>query len=95
MFHPFEAPVLRRFVARAEDHFRDRPGSFDLIYVNCEHSTVLDRNPAFTKLFHGLVPMSTDDHIADLAEIAEQTEYGSTGDELCAIFRFVGREARG
>ncbi len=35
--------------------------------------------------------MSTEDHIADLREIAEQHEYGSTGDEQCAIYRYTGR----
>ena len=91
MFHPFEAPVLRRFLARVEQHFRDRPGAFDLLYVNAEHAAVLDRNPAFTRLFNGMVPMSSEDHLADLAEIAEQRDYGSTGDEFCTIFRFTGR----
>jgi len=91
MFHPFEAPVLRRFLARVQQHYAQRPGSFDLLYVNAEHATVLDRNPAFTRLFNGMVPMSAEDHVADLAEIAEQKEYGSTGDELCTIFRFTGQ----
>ena len=90
LFHPFEAPVLRRFLARIESHFAERPGSFDLLYVNAEHASVLDRNPAFTRLFNGMIPMSAEDHLADLAEIAEQTEYGSTGDEFCTIFRFNG-----
>jgi SAM-dependent methyltransferase len=94
MFHPFEAPVLRRFLARVEDHYADRPGTFDLLYVNAEHAAVLDRNPAFTRLFNGLIPMSPDDHFADLAEIAEQKEYGSTGDEFCTIFRFTGRPSQ-
>jgi hypothetical protein len=35
--------------------------------------------------------MSPEDHVADLAAIAEQKEYGSTGDEECAIYRYVGR----
>jgi hypothetical protein len=35
--------------------------------------------------------MSPDDHAADLEAIAQQTEYGSTGDELCVIYRYVGR----
>lgn len=91
MFHPFEAPLLRHFLARIEQSFSARPGQFDLLYVNAEHVTVLDRNPAFTALFHGLIPMSATDHRADLAEIADQEEYGSTGDELCAIFRLTGR----
>ena len=90
LFHPFEAPVLRRFLARVERHFAQRPGSFDLLYVNAEHAAVLDRNTAFTRLFNGMIPMSAEDHLADLAEIAEQKEYGSTGDEFCTIFRFNG-----
>ena len=90
LFHPFEAPVLRRLIARAEQHFAHRPGEFDLLYVNAEHASVLDGNPHFERVFHGMLPMSAEDHLADLAEIAEQTEYGSTGDELCTIFRFTG-----
>ncbi len=90
LFHPFEAPVLRRFLARIERHFEQRPGSFDLLYVNAEHAAVLDRNPAFVRLFNGMIPMSAKDHLADMAEIAEQKEYGSTGDEFCTIFRFEG-----
>lgn len=91
LFHPFEAPVMRRFLARLEQHFAERPGQLDVIYINAEHASVLDRSPAFTRLFNGMVPMSTEDHLADLAEIAEQREYGSTGDELCTIHRFTGR----
>jgi SAM-dependent methyltransferase len=90
LFHPFEAPVLRRFLARAKQHFAERPGALDILYVNAEHAAVLDRDPAFTRLFNGLVPMSPHDHLADLAEIAQQKEYGSTGDEFCTIFRFIG-----
>ncbi len=93
MFHPFEAPLLRRFAARLEQHLAGRPGQLDVFYVNAEHLSVLDRNPAFTRVFHGMVPMSSEDHLADLAEIAGQTEYGSTGDELCTIHRFTGRGA--
>ena len=91
LFHPFEAPVLRRFLARLEQHFAERPGQLDILYINAEHAAVLDRNPAFTRLFNGMVPMSAEDHIADMAEIAEQKEYGSTGDEFCTIHRFTGR----
>ena len=92
LFHPFEAPVLRRFVARLETHFAERPGLVDVLYINAEHASVFDRNPAFTRLFNGMVPMSAADHLADLAEIEEQREYGSTGDEFCTIFRLSGRE---
>ena len=96
LFHPFEAPVLRQFLRRIETHFAARPKSarepaLDLIYVNAECANVLDRNPAFTQLFLDNVRMTPEDHAADLAAIARQREYGSTGDEECAIYRYTGR----
>ena len=90
LFHPFEAPMLRRFLARAAAEFEGRPGEFDLLYVNAEHGAVFERTPGFERVWNGMVPMSGEDHLADLLEIAEQTEYGSTGDELCMIYRFCG-----
>jgi SAM-dependent methyltransferase len=92
LFHPFEAPVLRRFLRHIESHLALHPNAFDLVYVNSEHGSLLDRHPAFTRLWEGRVPMSVADHVADLAAIAQQKEYGSTGDELCAIYRFTGRK---
>ena len=85
LFHPFEAPVLRRFLARIAQHFPS--GQLDVLYVNAEHAAVFDHHEAFERIFYGMVPMSGLDHLADLAEIATQTEYGSTGDEICAIYR--------
>lgn len=89
LFHPFEAPLLRRFLARVVQHCAG--SSLDVLYVNAEHAAIFDRNPAFTRVFYGMIPMSAEDHLADLAEIAEQKEYGSTGDELCAIYRLIHR----
>ncbi len=91
LFHPFEAPLLRKLLGRIETAFLSRPRQLDLLYVNAEHSAVLTRNPAFQLLWNGTVPMSTEDHIADLQEIATQLDYGSTGDEQCAVYRYVGR----
>ena len=90
MFHPFEEPVVRLFLDRVQAEFAGRPGEFDLLYVNAEHGWVIDRYEGFERVFFGLVPMSGEDHLADLAEIAGQEEYGSTGDELCAIYRWRG-----
>jgi len=94
LFHPFEAPVLRRLLRRIEARFSKRPGTFDLLYVNAECRAVLDLHPAFTRLFLGPVAMSAEDHVADLAAIAQQKEYGSTGDEECAIYRYTGRSKK-
>jgi SAM-dependent methyltransferase len=96
LFHPFEAPVLKQLLRRIETRFARRPPrsfepALDLIYVNAECANVLDRNPAFTQLFLDNVKMSPEDYAADLEAIARQKEYGSTGDEECAIYRYTGR----
>ncbi len=91
LFHPFEAPVLKALLRRIETAFATRPGKLDLLYVNAECADVLDRHPGFTLLWEGKLAMSAEDHIADLAAIAQQAEYGSTGDEICAIYRYTGR----
>lgn len=92
LFHPFELPVLKRFLAHVESSQARDPHPFDLMYVNTEHDAWLDRHPGFTRTWFGSMPMSAADHVADLSEIAQQREYGSTGDELCAIYRYTGRE---
>jgi SAM-dependent methyltransferase len=89
LFHPFELPVLKRFLRHVERSLAEKPRPFDLLYINAEHDSLLDRHPALTRLWSGRVAMSAADHVADLAAIAEQSEYGSTGDELCAIYRFM------
>jgi hypothetical protein len=91
LFHPFEAPVLKQLLRRIETQFAKRPGTLDILYVNAECRAVLDKHPAFLRLFNGPVAMSPEDHAADLAAIAQQEEYGSTGDEECAIYRYTGR----
>jgi len=98
LFHPFEAPVLRKLLRQIETQLGRRTAAnqsevppLDLIYVNAECVNVLDRHPAFTQLFLDHVPMSSEDHAADLEAIARQKEYGSTGDEECAIYRYTGR----
>ena len=104
LFHPFEAPVLRQLLHRIEEQLgnsrapassprvRSKPSpALDLIYVNAECAPVLDRNPAFTQLFLDHVHMTPEDHAADLEAIACQKDYGSTGDEECAIYRYTGR----
>lgn len=96
LFHPFEAPVLRQLLRRIETKFAKRASgrpkpALDILYVNAECANILDRHPAFVQLFLEHVKMSPEDHAADLEAIARQKEYGSTGDEECAIYRYAGR----
>ena len=95
LFHPFERTLMRRFLRHVEDSRGKNNAPFDLLYVNSEHSSMVGKNSAFTQLWKGRVPMSHADHIADLAEIAQQEDYGSTGDELCDIYRYTGRGIAG
>lgn len=88
LFHPFEDRLLRRFLRHVEKDLTAHPRPFDLLYVNAEHDSMLDKDPALERLWFGRVPMSPEDHVADIAAIAQQKEYASTGDELCAIYRF-------
>ena len=94
LFHPFELPILRRFLRHVERSQVAHPKPFDLLYANAEHDSFLDYHPAFTRLWTGPVPMTPADHLADLAAIAQQKEYGSTGDELCSIYRFKSRNSK-
>ncbi len=91
LFHPFEAPLMKKLLMQMEKQFAQRPGELDVLYVNAECAAVFDRNPAFSKLWFGKVAMSPEDHAADRVAIAQQREYGSTGDEECGIYRYVGR----
>ena len=91
LFHPFEAPLMKKLLRRLERQFAKRPGELDILYVNAECAQVFAANAAFKRLWFGKVPMSPEDHIADLAAIAQQRDYGSTGDEECAIYRYTGR----
>lgn len=95
LFHPFELPILRKFVRHVEHSLTLHPRPFDLVYVNAEHDSYLDHHPAFQRLWTGKVPMSAADHVADLEAIAQQKEYGSTGDELCSFYRYIGRGIAG
>lgn len=89
MFHPFERAMTSRFLRHLDGSRAGTHTPLDLIYANAEYNVLLERHPRFQHLWSGSVPMSTDDHVADLAEIAQQTEYGSTGDEFCAIYRYT------
>jgi len=91
LFHPFEAPLMKKLLRRMEKQFAGRAGDLDVLYVNAECAAVFDANPAFRKMWFGMVKMSAEDHAADKAAIARQKAYGSTGDEECGIYRYVGR----
>lgn len=89
LFHPFEAALLEQFLDRVEAQIATRKKPLlDILYVNAECRSVFEERGHYTRLFLGAVAMTPEDHAADLEAIAQQKEYGSTGDEECAIFRY-------
>lgn len=93
LFHPFEEPVVKPLLRHIESAFARRVEELDILYVNAEHGPTLDAHPGFRLLWKGKLTMTPEDHAADAEAIALQPEYGSTGDELCAMYRYTGRGA--
>ena len=93
LFNPFGATVLRRLVKAWSKDFAARPGELDLLYVNNEQESVLERQAGFARLFQGEVRRSREDAIADHRILANQPEgeYASANWEDCSIHRWMGR----
>ena len=92
LFNPFGAPVMRRFLKHVVQSFAARPGQLDILYVNNEQESVLERARGFERLFHGRIRRSRDDYRAERAILLHQPdgEYAAHPYEDCSIWRFVG-----
>jgi hypothetical protein len=95
LFNPFGAPVLRLLLKALATSFAGRPGQerqLDILYVNNEHESVLERQAGFRRLFQGEVRRSRADAIADHKILANQPEgeYAVTNWEDCSIWRWGG-----
>jgi SAM-dependent methyltransferase len=66
--------------------------TLDILYVNNEQESVLERQAGFARLFLGKVQRSAGDAIADHRIMANQPEgeYTSANYEDCSIWRWVG-----
>jgi SAM-dependent methyltransferase len=88
LFNPFGAQVMRQMLAS----WRKAPGGrpLDLLYVNNEQESVLERQAGFARLFLGPVLRSRADAIADHRILANQPdgEYASSNSEDCSIWRW-------
>jgi hypothetical protein len=93
LFNPFGAPVLRRLLRAWSHNLAERPGQLDILYVNNEQESALEREPGFARLYLGQVRRSHADAVADRTILKRQpgAEYAATGWEDCSIYRWVGR----
>jgi SAM-dependent methyltransferase len=92
LFNPFGAPVMRRLLKTWSKAMAGRPAPLDILYVNNEQESVLERQPGFARLFLGQIRRSAADAIADHRIMANQPEgeYASANYEDCSIWRWVG-----
>ena len=92
LFNPFGAPVMRRLLTAWSKVLAGRPAPLDILYVNNEQESVLERQAEFARLFLGQIRRSRADAIADHKIMANQPEgeYASANYEDCSIWRWVG-----
>jgi SAM-dependent methyltransferase len=92
LFNPFGAPVMRRLLTAWSRSLAGRSTPLDILYVNNEQESVLERQAGFARLFLGRVRRSAADAIADHRIMANQPEgeYTSANYEDCSIWRRVG-----
>jgi SAM-dependent methyltransferase len=92
LFNPFVAPVMRRLLTAWSKVLAGRPAPLDILYVNNEQESVLERQAEFARLFLGQIRRSRADAIADHKIMANQPEgeYASANYEDCSIWRWVG-----
>ena len=65
LYHPFAAPVMRRFLDCLGRCLQASPRPVYLLYTNPELATLLDRTPFLEKLWDVQFPMSREDVAAD------------------------------
>ncbi len=94
LFNPFGAPVLRLLLRSWNGILAQRKEQLDILYVNNEQESVLEREPGFERLFRGQIWCSHADTVADHTILKRQpgAEYAATGWEDCSIYRWVGKD---
>ena len=66
LYHPFAAPVMRRFLQHLEQSIGTDPRPVYLLYANPELAPMLDGNPSLQQLSNAHHPFSEEDTSADL-----------------------------
>jgi SAM-dependent methyltransferase len=66
LYHPFAAPVMKKFLAHLEASFQDEQREVYLLYTNPELDGLLRASPLFVKLWDECFPMDEEDVAADL-----------------------------
>ena len=76
LYHPFAAPVMRRFLAQVADSFAREPRELWILYANPEMKPMLDAQPGLRLVWDECFSMSQEDQAAD--------RFGSTWERVVA-----------
>lgn len=79
LYHPFAAPVMKRFLTHLEEAARDETRDIMLLYANPELTAQILETSGFVQLWRQAFPLSAEDSAAD--------RFGST-EEYFAMFVF-------
>jgi len=92
LFNPFGGAVLRRLLRSWSSRLAGRAGQIDVLYVNNEQESVLERHGNLVRLFKGQVRRTHADTVADQKILTSQPdgEYAAMAWEDCSIYRWTG-----
>lgn len=93
LFNPFGGPVLQRMLGRWNRQLARGSGQLDILYVNNEQESTLEKHASFKRLFHGRIRRSQADTLAERNILINQPdgEYAAMAWEDCSIYRWIGK----
>ena len=74
LYNSFRAPVMRKMLARLQQHAGAREGGMDILYLIPNESAVFAEFPRFQKLWEGTIPMSEYDQQWDDSDVEDKAE---------------------
>ncbi len=76
LYHPFAAPIMRRFLAHVQQAAQGEPREILLLYANPELGALLDATPGVQHLWKETFPLTPEEGAAD--------RFGSYGEQISA-----------
>jgi SAM-dependent methyltransferase len=81
LYHPFAAPLMKRFIAHVREAARQEPREIYMLYANPELGKLLEKTPGVEMLWRQLFSLTPEEGAAD--------RFGSYG-EYFAAYRITG-----
>jgi SAM-dependent methyltransferase len=80
LYNPFGPPVLKKLLDRLEQHFANRPGQLDILYLSPDFESVFQQRPGYHLLWK-----------AELLQVeGEPEDVVAPGTQACSAYRRIG-----